>query len=31
MAATTMTGAPMILVFPILQRRFVESLTMTGL
>jgi len=31
MAATTMTGAPMIVVFLIFQRRFVEALTMTGL
>ena len=31
MAATTMTGAPIIIIFLILQRRFVEALTMTGL
>jgi len=31
MAATTMTGAPMIAIYLILQRRFVEALTMTGL
>jgi multiple sugar transport system permease protein len=31
MAGTTMAGAPMIIIYLILQRRFVESLTMTGL
>jgi multiple sugar transport system permease protein len=31
MAAATLTGAPMIFIFLILQRRFVEALTMTGL
>ncbi len=31
MAGTTIAGAPMIFIFLILQRRFVEALTMTGL